>query len=125
MNKIKIEIWGRVFEVYVYYKKFKDTEIIEAQKIACESLLNTPNAIEDAKEIVISYIQKNYSKELLNQKIDNIFKYVIPQTIFIPKNTGKRIVALLCDFRFDIEHGIAIIFENEKVTKIVSQDDIL
>ena len=35
--------------------------------------------------------------------------------IYIPKEEKQRVCALLCDFKFDIEHGLALVFENEKI----------
>ena len=60
----------------------------------------------------------------IQQEIDNIFKYVIPKRIFIPR-TDKKIVAILCDYKFDMENGIAVVFENEKFKEIGVQDIIL
>ena len=58
------------------------------------------------------------------ETIENIFKYVMPKSIFVPREE-KRIVAVLFDFRFDMEHGMAIVFENEKFSTIGSEDIIL
>ena len=30
-----------------------------------------------------------------------------------PSKASERIVAILCDYRFDPEHGIAIVYKNE------------
>lgn len=56
--------------------------------------------------------------------VDNIFKYVIPKTISVPK-AKKRVVAIMCNFKFDMEHGMAIVFEDEKIKKIGPQDIVL
>ena len=66
-------------------------------------------------------MEEKYSAYLQGKKINNIFKYIIPKLIYIPNNRPQRTIDLLCDFRFDIEHGIAIIFENEELINIVSQ----
>ena len=34
-------------------------------------------------------------------------------------------ISLLCNYRFDEEHGIAITYENEKLKNIGPQDDVL
>ena len=44
---------------------------------------------------------------------------------FLYRNEEKRIVALMCNYKFDIENGIAIVFENEKLKDIGIQDIIL
>lgn len=57
--------------------------------------------------------------------IDNILKYVKPRTLFIPQTNKGREVAILCDYMFDKEHGIAITFKNEIFSGIKSQDDVI
>ena len=57
--------------------------------------------------------------------IDNIFKYVVPKTIFVPREDKKKTVDVLCDYYFDNEHGIAIVFENGRFKRITSQDEVL
>lgn len=125
MNKIQMEIWGRQFNVDVYYKNFQGNEITQYQKDSYTEFIDAYDEIEKSKNKIIDYIEEYYSENLLEEKVENIFKYVIPKTIYIPKEEKKRIVALLCDFKFDIEHGLAIIFENEKFNEIVTQDEIL
>ena len=54
----------------------------------------------------------------------DIFKYVIPEAIYVKRNKRKHQIALLCNYRFDEEHGIAITYEDEKLKKIGTQDII-
>ena len=70
------------------------------------------------------YIERTSDTDVKAEKIDNIFKYVIPKRIFIPR-TDKKIMAILCDYKFDMENGIAVVFENEKFKEIGVQDIIL
>lgn len=48
----------------------------------------------------------------------------MPQALYVKRNEKKRVVSLLCNYRFDEEHGIALTFENEKLKGIGTQDDI-
>jgi hypothetical protein len=61
----------------------------------------------------------------IGDKIDNIFKYVIPRSLYIPRKQEKQTVAMLCDYKFDMEHGIAVVFENGQFKKVGSQDIVL
>ncbi len=70
------------------------------------------------------YVIKNGLKDMGMDSVDNIFKYVIPKTISVPK-AKKRVVAIMCNFKFDMEHGMAIVFEDEKIKKIGPQDIVL
>ncbi|MCM1539584.1 MAG: hypothetical protein NC254_14450 [bacterium] len=54
--------------------------------------------------------------------VDNIFKYVMPIKRYVLRTGKDRSIAILCDYKFDIEHGIAVVFKNEKFFRIGSQD---
>lgn len=124
MNKINTEIWGRGFELPVIIKQFKDKEITDIQKEAVDRFEKNLNILNDAKAEVEKYIIDNGLKENGINEVDNIFKYVIPKSISVPKSK-KRVVALMCNFKFDMEHGLAIIFEDEKLKEVGPQDLVL
>lgn len=124
MNKLKINLFEREFSLDVYYDNYGDEEVTEVQKAAFEQFktidFNSDKLLNEVKK----YCLKR-DKDEIEEPITNIFKYVIPQTVYVVKNDEKRIVALLCNYRFDPEHGIAIVFENEKLANIGMQDCIL
>lgn len=124
MNKINTEIWGRGFELPVIIKQFKGKEITDIQKEAVDRFEKNLNILNDAKAEVEKYIIDNGLKENGINEVDNIFKYVIPKSISVPKSK-KRVVALMCNFKFDMEHGLAIIFEDEKLKEVGPQDLVL
>ena len=114
MNKVRTQIWGREFELPVIIKQFKGKEITDTQKEAVERLEQNLDIFNLAKDEVEKYIIDSGLKEKGINEIDNIFKYVIPKSISVPKSK-KRVLALVCNFKFDMEHGLSIIFENEKL----------
>lgn len=124
MNSMNINIWGRDFELPVIIKQFKGKEIIDTQKEAEAEFRVCGNIVNTVKSEVEKYILENGLKENGITEIDNIFKYVIPKSILIPK-TKERVVAVMCNYKFDMEHGLAIVFENEKLKDIGPQDIIL
>lgn len=124
MNKINTEIWGREFELPVIIKQFKGKEITDTQKEAVHCLEQNLNIFNSAIDEVEKYIIDNGLKENGIDEVDNIFKYVIPKSISVPKSK-KRVFALMCNFKFDMEHGLAVIFEDEKFKEVGSQDLIL
>ena len=121
----KISIWGREFDLKVVFDCFDDEEVLPIQEQALESFLKADAAIADSKKQVESYILNDDYAELETDSIDNIFKFVIPTDIYIPRTPEIRTAALLCDYRFDEEHGIAIVFENERFKEIGTQDIVL
>lgn len=126
VDRVKLDVYGREFSLKVYFSQYKGEEITEQQEIAYERFIKNKKVDENSKDKVINYIENNYKKDLSDNDTKNIFKYLIPKTIFIPRQDGmKRSIILLCDFKFDIEHGIGILFENEKMTDIGLQDEFL
>lgn len=123
MNKVTLGIWNRKLTLNVYFKTYKGKQITEAQKNAYENFIISKSLNSSLNEL-FSYIEKEY-KDKLSGNIDNIFKYVMPNTIYIPNSTKEKTVVLLCDFKFNNEHGLALVFEKEQLTKIAFQDEIL
>ena len=119
----KINIWGRDFRLNVIYDQYEGEEILDTQREALSSFINASDSLLKAYGELERYcIEKD--QEQIGDSIGNIFKYVVPEMIFVRRSENKRVVLLLCNYRFDEEHGIAITFENEKLKQIGTQDDI-
>ena len=121
----KLTIWGREFDLRVVFDCFDDEEVLTIQEQALEAFLKADAAIENSKKQVENYILNDDYAELETDSIDNIFKYVIPTDIYLPRTPEIRTAAILCDYRFDEEHGIAVVFENEQFKEIGTQDIVL
>ena len=111
MNKMSIVIWGRKFELDVVYKTFSNKGATELQCEAADKFCEKEE-FNDSLEQIKGYVLDNGGSENGVKEIENIFKYVMPKSIYVPK-ASERIVAILCDYRFDPEHGIAIVYKNE------------
>ena len=130
MNKIKIAFCDREFELEITYDVFEDELLLKGQIDTLDEFLNISNEdrdklFEKVKQEIIKYIYENNKDDLNEEKIENIFKYIIPTEIYIERNEDVHIVDILCEYKFDMEHGLAIQFENEEFKKIVSQDEVL
>ena len=125
MNKVNIKIFKREFELPVSYECYDSEEIKDYQKDALESFLKHQEILENIPNDLINYLKKDNPQKFKDKKIDNIFKYIMPDKLYVGRNSKKRVVTLLCDYKFDLEHGIALMFENEKLVKIATQDIIL
>ena len=86
------------------------------------SIDNCISIADDALEEVKKYCLAKDGDVIEGKKIDNIFKYVVPEKIFV-KRDGR--VALMCRYKFDMEQGIAVVFEEGKKVEVGSQDIIL
>ena len=123
MNK-SFNIWGRDFDLKVIFDVYEDESVLEAQEAALINFEKNADKLLNSSKDIEKYCIK-IDGDRIGKKIDNIFKYVMPQSILIKRTDKKRIVVLLCNYRFDEEHGIAMVFENEKLCMIGTQDELL
>ncbi|MBQ2801597.1 MAG: hypothetical protein IJF03_09415 [Lachnospiraceae bacterium] len=125
MNKIKVSIWGREFELNITYDCYSDEEVLNSQEDAVKAFVKADESISISLDEVKKYCLAMNHKEIGSNVIENIFKYVVPKYLYVSREDEKRIVSIMCNYRFDQENGIAVVFENEKFAKIGKQDIIL
>lgn len=125
MNKQNIRIWGREFQMDVQFDCYTGEEVLESQREAAAALAATEPVIEAALEKVKAYCLSLNRQEIGADKIENIFKYVAPKYLYVPRTEGKHVVAIMCNYKFDQEHGIAVVFEDERFARIGKQEIIL
>ncbi len=123
MNKIKINIWGRDFELYISYHIFPGENITETQMHTSEAISQID--FTDSLGEVKKYIVKDNSELFGSRSIDNIFKYVKPKCIMVARSKQEHIFAIMCDYKFDMEHGLAVVYENGIFKQVGPQDIIL
>ena len=113
----------RDFELPVMFQNFSNEPITDLEKETAR-IIESP-LFDAAKHHVEEFILMRNKDELGASRIDNIFRYVMPKSILVCKDAHNRVFALMCNYRFDIEHGLAIVFENEKYKTVGYQDIIL
>lgn len=123
MSKCILNIWGREFELNIVYECYPGEEVLDRQKEATE-WLDGGDLFTTVLEYVIQYVMKTAPSKI-DSPIENIFKYVMPKSIFVPHSKKSPKLALMCNYKFDPEHGIAIVFENGKYKEIGEQDIIV
>ena len=125
MNKIKLLIWGREFELNITYDCYTDEELFDSQIEAVKKFSEAIQIIEESLEEVKKYCLTMNQEEIGTNVIENIFKYVVPKYLYVPRENEKRVISIMCNYKFDQENGIAVVFENENFCKIGKQDIIL
>ena len=125
MNKCKMSIWEREFELPLMYECYTGEEVLENQKEAFAMFEDNAKEVAGSLDQVKKYVKKTGAAQLAGDEIENIFKYVMPKSIFIPHSKKHHTVAIMCNYKFDMEHGIAVVFENGQFKKIGSQDIVL
>ena len=126
MNKLKINIWGRDFELDIVYDCFQGEEILDVQMETLKCFLEKPDLIIQAKSAIEDYCVKHNGDDMDAKTIDNIFKYVIPISLYIQRtNDNSHVIGLMCKYKFNIDDGLAVMFKNEEIREVGSQNIIL
>lgn len=125
MSKCKITIWGRAFDLSVVYECYAGEEVLESQREAFAMLEDNEKEVSDSLAAIKKYVQKTGADQLKDDGIENIFKYVMPKSVFVPHTKKHRVAAIMCNYKFDMEHGIAVVFESGKLKKVGTQDIVL
>lgn len=123
MSKSVLKIWGREFELNIIYECYPGDEVLDSQRVEFE-LLTSADTVDTALESVKRYVARTAGSQV-DTPIENIFKYVMPKSVFVPHNKKSPSVAIMCNYKFDMEHGIAVVFENGKYKEIGTQDIVL
>ncbi len=124
MNNTTMTIWGRELELSVSYDCFDDEEVLQSQNDALSAFLERWNSNGDALYAVKLYCEIESNGSVKAKEIENVFKYVVPKSLFVLREP-EGTVAIMCNFLFDIEHGMAIVFKDGKLVKICSQGEVL
>mgnify|MGYP004495595581 FL=1 len=121
MIKYTMNIWGRKFELPVMIKQYDGEEITEIQKETVEKFQHCEEVLNASKQSIEQYILENGLRNHNIYEVDNIFKYVMPKSFYVP-NAEKRVIVLFCNFKYDLENGIALVFVDEKLKEIIPED---
>lgn len=119
-----VSLWGRDIDFTVIYDCYTGEEVLAKQRDAVNKLLENWSDAERSKTAVAEFCLERDPDKFPNGSIDNIFKYVMPQQLYIERTTEKRVVYILCAYRYDDEAGIAIKFVNEKLAGVSTQSNI-
>ena len=125
MTTSKLKIWGRDLELKIHCRCYEDQEPSPAQQQTLAWFCGAQDVIDSALDPVKKYILNDEQADASDDPINNIFYYVMPTTIFVPRDQEKGGIALLCNYRFDPEHGLAVVFEEQKYKTTGPQDIIL
>jgi hypothetical protein len=131
-NEFKEEfiVWGRSFELLVTFDVYDDEEVSEHQIKTYEDLkVNYVEYFDSVKDEIYEYVKEDTENEELP---DNIFKFIIPKAIVIQREDEdegedeyKMEFALLCDYKYNLDDGISVSFENGESTGVGPEDVVL
>ena len=126
MNKQKVRIWGREFELEIIYDCYEGEQILPAQEEAVTRIFKIDNLFDSVKRDVETYCLAGNAEDIGSNCIENIFKYVMPKSLYIKRpRDDSRTVALMCAYKFNPDDGLAVVFKNEQLYQIGSSNIIL
>lgn len=121
MNK-SFEIWDQQFNLEVVFDTFEGEEVSSKQEEALNKFVEMSSSLLSDSSSISKYLVET-SNGMVSEPV-NVFEYVLPKSLFIKRSEDKRVVVLLCDYKLDLEHGIALVYEDEVLVKITSEADV-
>lgn len=125
IDEIKTIIWGRSFTLPVEYDCYEGEEVTRAQIQALKRFKSHTEWIEQSKSIVEEYCRKQVMSDDANAKKDNIFSYIKPECLFVKRDKDSPRIAMMCKYRYDLDHGLAVVFSSDGEVTVGMQDIIL
>ena len=124
MSNVKLCIWGRDFDLPVEYDCYKNETVLKEQTNALKSFIENKKLIEAAKKIVLDYCKEKVATDDRIIHKDNPFTFAVPHYLYVKREEKPRI-AIMCNYRYDMEHGLAIVFSSDGKVEVGIQDIIL
>ena len=125
IDTLSLTIWGREFSLPIVYKCLSDGIVTEEQIKAIDIFSNHIEWIENAKSKVEYYCKEDVLEDDENKKKDNVFSYIKPERLYVKREKEHPRVAIMCKYRYDPEHGLAIVFAHDGNITVGIQDIII
>lgn len=119
-----IKVQGRDFKLGISYDVYSNEKVTSKQKQIARSVSKAD--YKSMEKELKKYVENNDGdslKDFGETKVSNIFRYVIPKDVYIPRSADK--FGVMCNYRFDPEHGLVCIFKKGKCVYVGPQDAIL
>lgn len=125
IDSLELTIWGRQYSLPVIYDSLSDGVILESQKKAIENFTKHVEWIDLSKNIVEEYCREDVMDDDENEKKDNIFSYIKPERLYVKREIEHPRVAIMCQYRYDPEHGLAVVYSQDGKVTVGIQDIII
>ena len=122
---ISMSIWEREYSLPVKFDCYADETVTDEQVEMFSTFSSNPEWINNAKSAVEEYCFDSVKEDNTNNQKENIFSYIKPDYIYVVNDSVCPRVALMCNYRYDPEHGLAIVFDSQGQVTIGLQDIVL
>lgn len=120
IKRIEIDLWGRHFSLPVEYENYYGDEVSTEQLQAVCRITDHPEKIIAAKKMVETYCHRDVERDKNNKKKDNIFSYVQPRDVYV-KSTEGCAIGIMCNYRYNEDDGLAIVFYQDGTIRVGEQ----
>ena len=124
IKTLDLNIWDRDFTLEIIFDCYSDEVVTKEQEDALSTFISHQEWIAKAKADVIKYCEKDIISDEKSNKKDSIFSYIKPNYVFVKRARNPK-VALMCEYKYDPEHGLAIIFSYDGKVTVGVQDIII
>ena len=140
-GEIEVNIFGKTCKLELIIEKFENEEFEEIQHEAYQKFMqNIEGILKQGEEAAFKYyldVFQDYrdrsddeSKDKIAPVIksqDELYELIEPTTLLFPAVFGRdvREFGILCECRWEVEHGLAVKYHNEKVVEAGYQDIII
>ena len=125
IESLEVVIWGRFFKLPIEYDCDESEEVTKAQMKALKRFKSHSEWIEKSKKIIENYCQEKVMDDDENTKKDNIFSYIKPEYFFVKRDKENPRIDMMCKYRYELEHGLAVVFSSDGEVTVGIQDIIL
>lgn len=121
---VNVKLWGKKLSLNIRFECRAGEEILEEQREAYERMLAEWHVVNESLPVVKEYVV-HHDEASVKGPIVDIYEYVTPVALLVRRSSTKRVVALLLDYCFDPEEGIALLFEDERPVSVTPQSSVL
>ncbi len=128
IEKINIEIDNREYILPIEYDCYDDEEISDNQIFAIERFKTDIFNWEKMVEKVLYYCESDFKRNNVDDIDKNdILSFLKPEYLYVLRDDDREYsrVALMCKYKYDLEHGLAIVFSKEGDIEVGIQDIVL
>lgn len=122
---LKLIIWDREFSLPIEYECYRGEKVTKEQQAAIRNFAEHKEWIDASKPKVEAFCREQVLEDEDNQKKDNIFSYIKPHYLFVKRDDDNPRVVMMCKYRYEPEHGLAIIYAADGKATVGMQDVIL
>lgn len=113
-------IWNRERSVNILFDCYEEEEISENQITAYDEFVqNIRYNQELSYQAFEKYCIENYPETIPEDGFDNIYKYLLPDMIYVKNDyLGRKVIGFICKFKLDMENGLAVKFVDGAVEEV-------